>query len=264
VAPANKVTATGTIQILDGTTRLTTQPVQGGGCAYWYISPGLAAGTHQLSAVYSGDRNNPGGTSAPTTITVDPVPVNLSAACWNASFNFGPNYQCTVSASSNAGSAKGVITYKYDGNAAIAVPINNGNAQFTIQKPSVGSHTVSITFAQQGNFAAASAPVQNFTVTPAPVSVALTPSSWYAKVGTNLTFEATVNSYSGAGAPKATGSVTFSDGPTPLVTVPVDSNGQASFSTSSLSAGSHTIAATYSGGENYGTGSGSATITLAQ
>jgi uncharacterized protein len=263
IAPANKITATGSLQIFDGTKMLTTLPVQGGGCAYWYISPGLSAGTHQLSALYSGDRNNPTGTSAPTTILVDPVPVNLNAACWNASFNYGANYQCTISASSTAGSAQGVITYRYDGGTAIAVPINNGNAQFTISRPVAGAHTVSIAYAQQGNCAAASAPVQNFTVIPAPVYVAVTPSSWYAKVGTNLVFQVTVTSYS-AGAPNTNGSVLISDGSKPLATVPVDANGQASFSTTSLSAGSHIITATYSNGTNYSTGAGSATITLAQ
>jgi uncharacterized protein len=264
IAPANKITATGTVQIYDGTKLLTTQSVQGGGCAYWYISPGLAAGSHQISAAYSGDRNNPSGTSAPATIVVDPVTVNLSAACWNSSFSYGPNYQCTVTASSNAGSAQGVITYTYDGGAVFPVSINNGNAQFTITRPSAGSHTVSIGYAQQGNYAAASAPLQSFTVAPAPVSVAVSPSSWYAKAGTSLTFKATVNCYSGAGAPNATGSVTFSDGSTPLATVPVDAKGQASFSTSGLAAGSHAITATYSNGTNYATGSGTATITVAQ
>jgi len=264
VAPANKITATGTVQIYDGASRLTTQPVQGGGCAYWYISPGLAAGTHQLSVAYSGDRNNPSGTSAPTAIVVDPVPVNLNTACWNSTFNYGANYQCTVSASSNAGSAQGVITYQYDGGVAVPVPVNNGHAQFTITRPVVGAHTVSIAYAQQSNYAAAAAPIQNFTVMTAPVYVAVTPSSWYMKVGTNLTFQATVSSYTGAGAPKATGSVSFSDGSTLLTTVPVGSNGQASFSTSSLSTGSHTITAIYSNGANYSTGSGSATITVAK
>ncbi len=162
-APGN--TASGTMQIFDGTKLLTTQPLQGGGCAYWYISPGLAAGTHQLSAVYSGDKNHAAGESAPVTIVVNPVQVNLSAACWNPSFSHGGNYQCTVSISSNAGGALGAIAYSLDSGAPVAVPISNGNAQFTILQPAVGSHSVSITYAQQGNFAAAAAPVQHFTVT---------------------------------------------------------------------------------------------------
>ncbi|HEY1743421.1 MAG TPA: Ig-like domain repeat protein [Granulicella sp.] len=258
VTPAS---ATGTFKIYDGTTLLTTRPIQGGGCAYWYISPGLAAGTHQLSAAYSGDRNNPAGTSVPTTIVVDPVPVYLSVACGNLAFSYGGNYECTVLASSDAGPATGTISYKYDGGGAVAVPVSNGYAQFKIAEPVVGSHTVSIAYAQQGNYAAAAAaPVQKFTVTAAPVFVAVVPSNWYPKAGTNLTLRATVNSYTGAGAPKAIGSVSFTDGSTLLGTVPVDGNGQASFSTSNLSPGIHTIIATYSNGANYATGSGSDTI----
>jgi hypothetical protein len=172
------------------------------------------------------------------------------------------NYQCTVSASSNAGSAKGVIGYQYDGGATISVPVNNGNAQFTVLLPSAGTHTVSIAYAQQGNYAAASAPVQHFTVTPAPVNVALTPSTWYAHVGTTFTFQAAITSWS-AGPPKATGTVSFKDGSTPLATVPVDNNGKASFSDGALSAGSHTITATYANGVNYASGSANVTITVA-
>jgi hypothetical protein len=263
VAPARGVTATGTIQIYDGTALLTTQKLQGGGCAYWYISPGLTAGTHTLSAVYSGDSHQPGGASTPTTITVDPVPVRISASCWNASFSYGANYQCTVSASSNAGSAQGVIAYQYDGGTTVSVPVNNGNAQFTISLPSTGTHTVSITYPQQGNYGAASAPMQHFTVTPAPVNVALTPSAWYANAGTNFTFQAAVTSWS-AGAPKATGSVTFSEGSTLLATSPVDNNGRASFSDGALPVGAHTITATYANGADYASGSANVTITVAK
>lgn len=49
---AANATPTGTVEIEDGTTMLTTQTLQGNGCAYWYISPGLAAGTHSILAVY--------------------------------------------------------------------------------------------------------------------------------------------------------------------------------------------------------------------
>jgi len=73
-----------------------------------------------------------------------------------------------------------------------------------------------------------------------------------------------VLSYTGAGAPKSIGSVSFRDGSTVLATVPVDANGRASFSTSSLSVGIHTITATYSNGTNFSTGSGTATITIAR
>jgi sugar lactone lactonase YvrE len=263
VAGATSATPTGTIQIEDGTTVLKTISLQGGGCGYWYISPGLSAGSHSITAVYSGDANNPPGISVPTVITVSPVPVKMSVSCWNASFPYGGNYQCTINISSNAGSAQGSITYSLDGGSLVAVPLSNGNAQFTIPTPSAGNHSVTIAYSQQGNYASAAPQTENFTVTPAPVNVSLTPSSWYATSGTSITFQASVASYS-AGPPNNNGSVAFYDGSTLLATVPVNSSGQASYATSSLPVGSQTITATYSGGTNYATGSGTANITIAQ
>jgi hypothetical protein len=254
IASAGKFAATGTIQIYDGAKLIAARAVENRGCASLHLS-GLAAGTHQLTVAYSGDRNNPAGVSAPTAIVVDPAPVDLRSACWNSFLDYGGNYKCLVIASSNAGPAQGSITYSYDSGAAVAVPLSYGKAEFTIDLPVVGSHTVAISYAQQGNFAAASARLQHFTVMPAPVRVTLTPSSWFAKTGANLTLRATVSSYTGAGNPKATGSISFSDGSALLATVPVDDQGQASASTSSLSAGLHTITATYANGINYASGS---------
>jgi len=263
ISPATNATATGTVQILDGTNRLTTLTLQGNGCAYWYISPGLSAGTHAVSASYSGDANNPAGNSAPVTLTVAPVAVNMSPACWNSSFPYGGNYQCNVTVSSNAGPAQGVVSYAVDSGSALTSALSNGNTQFAISLPAAGPHTVVIRYAQQGNFAAASPQTENFTVTQAPVYVGLTPSSWYATAGTNITFQAAISSWS-AGPPNSLGSVSFYDGNAPLGTVAVNASGQANYSTASLAVGSHTITATYSGTANYASGSTSVTITVAQ
>ena len=263
VAGATRATPTGRVQIDDGATVLTTLALQGNGCGYWYISPGLNAGSHSISAVYSGDANNPAGASAPVALTVNPVPVNLSASCWNSSFPYGGNYQCTVNISSNAGSAQGSITYSYDGGAPVPVPLNYGNAQFTIPEPVVGGQNVVIGYAQQANFSAAAPVTENFTVTPAPVNVQLTPSTYYTAAGNSVTFTAKVSSWS-AGAPGNNGAVSFYDGSTLLATVPVGGSGSASYTTTLLPAGTQTVTATYAGGTNYASGSASATITIAQ
>jgi hypothetical protein len=263
VTGATSATPTGTVTITDGGTTLTTLTLQGNGCAYWYISPGLSAGTHSISATYSGNSNNPAGTSAPVVVTVSPTPVKMSASCWNSSFAYGANYQCTVNLSSSAGSPQGVITYSYDGATPVSVALSSGNAQFTITKPNAGNHMVAIDYPQQTNYAAAAEQINSFTVTAAPVTVSLTPSSWYSKTGTAITFQASIASWS-AGPPNATGSVSFYDGSTLLQTVPVSSSGQASYATSGLAAGSHTITATYAGGTNYASGSSSVNITIAQ
>jgi hypothetical protein len=59
-----------------------------------------------------------------------------------------------------------------------------------------------------------------------------------------------------------TGSVTFSDGVTVLGTPSVNTNGIASLTTSSLSAGGHTITAAYGGDENFNASSSSLTQTV--
>jgi hypothetical protein len=73
--------------------------------------------------------------------------------------------------------------------------------------------------------------------------------------GTNVTFTATVLS---GGNPVTLGTVTFTAGATTLAAnVALNSSGQASFSTSTLTEGSHTITATYNGTTGFNTSSGS-------
>src|SRR5205085_10223092 len=66
--------------------------------------------------------------------------------------------------------------------------------------------------------------------------------------GQSVTFTATVTS--GAGTPTQ-GTVTFKDGNTNLGTTPLVQSGQASFTTSSLGAGMHSLTAVYSGSLNF-------------
>jgi hypothetical protein len=261
-AVSSGTVATGTVQILDGSKLLTTLRLQGNGAAYYYLS-GLSAGVHTLSAAYSGNATVAGGTSAPVLFTVNPAPVTLGVACWNGSFPYGPNYNCGVYASSNAGPPSGVITYSYDGGSPVTVPLVWGVALFDIAKPVVGQHKVVVSYAAQTNFAAAAPLTESFTVNPAPVIVGFTPSTYYLTGGT-LTLSATIQSPS-AGVPKSTGSVTFSDGGSVLATVPVDANGRASFSVAAtaLTNGKNNFTAAYSGGTNYGTGSTSIVVTVA-
>jgi hypothetical protein len=261
VAPAHGHVPTGTVQLLDGTSLLQTSRLQGNGAAYLYIQ-GLSAGTHSLTATYSGDANNPGGTSAPVALTVRPAPVSLTMSCWNANFPYGADYHCGVYTSSPAGAPKGVITYQYDGGAPVTLSLQNGAAQFVISKPVVGTHHVLTMYAAQTNYAAAKPFNETFTVTKAPVIVQLTPSTWYL-TGGNLTLTAAIQSWS-AGPPNQIGSVVFYDGGKVLSTVQVSASGTAktTVAASSLSNGRHTLTAAYSGDANYASGSGTATITV--
>jgi hypothetical protein len=67
--------------------------------------------------------------------------------------------------------------------------------------------------------------------------------------GQSVSFTATLTAQTG----KPTGSVTFLDGSTVLKVVPLDATGHATYTTSALAAGSHTITAAYSGGSAFQT-----------
>jgi hypothetical protein len=245
IASGGKAMATGSVQIHDGTALLTTVSVQGGGCAYWHISPGLSAGAHSITAVYSGDANNPGGTSVPVAVTVNPVTVNLSVSCWNASFAYGGSYSCTANLSSNAGNASGTLMYSVDGRPN-SIALTNGAAQFTISTPSVGAHAVVLSYAAQGNFAAAGPVNETFSVTPASTRIQLTPSSYYQSASSPLMLTVSLTS-SSAGVPQD-GSVAFYDGSILLGTVAAGPT--VNLTVNGLTVGTHSFQAAYSPGQS--------------
>lgn len=94
-----------------------------------------------------------------------------------------------------------------------------------------------------------------------PTSTSLQVSPNPSATGANLTFTATVSS---SGGTPAVGTVEFYDGGTLLnpAPVPVNAFGQAFFATNSLSAGSHSITAIYSGGVGFTTSSAPAVIAV--
>ena len=129
VAPTNGHTPTGTVKLYDGSTLLQTSGLQGNGAAYLYVQ-GLSVGAHSLTAAYSGDKYNAAGNSAPVILTVNPVPVQLSTACWNANFPYGANYYCGIYTSSAAGPPQGVVTYQYDGGPVVTLPLQSASRSF--------------------------------------------------------------------------------------------------------------------------------------
>lgn len=263
ITPATSAAATGSVLLYDGTTLLKTQTLGSSGCATWVISPNLAVGKHSITADYSGDKNNAPGNSAPVVLTVNPATVIMAPLCGPASVAYGNNYACAVALVYEIGLVKGTLNYSLDGGAPVGVPVNLGVALFSVTKPSVGAHHLVLSFPAQTNYSAAGPQTEAFTVTVAPVTVTLTPSTRSTTLGKTVTITASVNSAS-AGAPKATGVVSFYLGSALLQSVPVNSSGVAVYSTTTLPAGSDAITATYSGGTNYGTGSASVTITVAK
>ena len=81
-------------------------------------------------------------------------------------------------------------------------------------------------------------------------------------LGSSITFTATVTPASGTDVP--TGNAVFSVDGTSASTVALGSNGEATYSTSSLTTGQHTILASYAGSSAYAASSGNLTETIGQ
>jgi hypothetical protein len=231
---------TGTVTLYDNGTALTTLTLGGNGLAYYTAGP-FNVGANVLSATYSGNSYFPAGASSPVTITVLPAPVNFQASCWGAQV-YGTAYQCTVNVSASTSTIPGgVITYSFDGGAAVSVPVVNGNAPFTLPViPTAGSHKLVLSYAAQGNLFA-------------------TPSSYYLASGSALTLSGTATTPQSGTPP---GSVTVYDNNSAIGTAAIGSNGAISYKVASIAKGSHSYSIRYAGSANdSAASSGSAAVT---
>src|SRR5262249_20418164 len=123
-----------------------------------------------------------------------------------------------------------------------------------------GTYTVVARFPGSTDYAAVTSAPITFTINRGTALVALATTGGSAVFGPPITTTATVT---GPGAPS--GKVAFSDGATLLATVPLDGSGKATFTTTELAVGSHSITATYSGDADLiGAESGSTTESVNQ
>jgi hypothetical protein len=77
--------ASGTVTFMDGATVLGIGTVNGAGTAT-FVTAGLAAGTHSITAVYAGDSNNGGSTSSALTQTVNQAAATMTSPAPGSTF----------------------------------------------------------------------------------------------------------------------------------------------------------------------------------
>src|SRR5207247_1658555 len=149
-----------------------------------------------------------------------------------------------AAASPGAGTPTGTATFT-EGAATLASNVAlNGSSQatFTISSLTVGSHTITAAYSGDTHFSTGSGDdsgtpqVVNTDPTTTTVSSTANPSVF----GQTVTFTAIVAAVS-PGAGTATGTVTFKEGAVTLANTVAMAAGQATFTTSSLSVGTHTI-----------------------
>jgi Concanavalin A-like lectin/glucanases superfamily/Bacterial Ig-like domain (group 3) len=243
-------TRTGTVTFMDGAATLGTGTVNASGVATFSTTT-LGQGSHAITAVYSGDANYTGSTSPVVTQNVRKNTTTVVTSSGSPSV-FGQNVTFTATISPSVGLApSGTVTFK-DGAAILGTGAVNGSGAATLSTSSLSgaNHTISAVYGGDANFNGSTSPGIFQTINKAATSASLTSSANPSVFGQNVTFTATESaSAPGAGAP--TGTVLFRDGMTTIGSGTLNAGGVATFSSTSLALGSHSITAYYGGDANF-------------
>ena len=248
VTPSN---ATGIVIFNDTSTSPPTildASVISGGLATFSISS-LSIGTHNIVAIYVGDASNLPSTSGMLAQTVNKINTTTTITSSLNPSNFGQSVNFTATVAPVSGSLTPIGTIQFLVNGTITgSPVTLTGGEASLVPPLLFAGTYSISAIYSGNtIFAASASTLTQTIHQIGTSISLTSSQNPSTLGQQVNFTASVLPIS------ATGIVQFNDTsvtPHTILGTATLSGGTAAFSTSSLSAGSHTIVAKYLGDIN--------------
>jgi hypothetical protein len=213
---------------------------------------GLSLGGHAITATYDGDSTFLGSTVTTNYLVVQVNTVTtLQASPANPLLSGQPvTFTATVTGGNLADRVNEPVTFE-DGGVVLGTALLDANGQAALTVPSLdpGSHVITAAYAGDGVYhggtrslaVAVSAAPQ--TATAAALSYSPFPSIQTA--GQAITFTAVIS-----GAP-AGETVTFLDRNTVIGTGTLDATGHATFTTSSLGVGGHTITAAYAGDDAF-------------
>lgn len=219
-----------------------------GGTYYLRISATDVDGTSPFSPTFTATLQQ-----APSTTSVSANPASVGV-------NTPTTISVTVAAQNAAdGSPTGTVNVS-DGSASCTATLSQGSGSCALTPTSMGSKTVTASYQGDTSFTTSTGNTTLTVNTLIGSSVTVASSANPSSAGSPVTFSVNIATAaaklaSSKAAAVPTGTVSFTDNGAPLGSVNAQ-NGVASFSTSALTVGSHTIEATYSGDGNYSGSSG--------
>jgi hypothetical protein len=263
VTPNNAGTGipTGTILFLDGGTILGAAFLDAQGRAS-IASAALTAGSHTVTAVYSGDANFVGLDTTALDQVVNPAGTSITLVSNQGAAVYGQAILFTATASAVApgtGLPTGTVIF-FDGSTILGSVNLDSTGQATLSATTLGAglHSVSAAYAGDNNFLSSTSTFVAESISQGSTTTAIVSANTSTVYGQVVTFTATVSPVGPAGG-VPTGTVTFLDGATVLGTATLDASGNASFPTTALALGNHSVTAVYGADANF-TGSTSAAV----
>ncbi len=253
---STKGTPTGTVSFTDtfqGTTNPlgTAQTLNSSGNASLQLTT-LAVGTHVITASYSGDTYYSAAASNPLSQVVqEQVAVTITSSSPNDTSAYGSSVTFTATVSISGGIAvTGSVSF-YNGATYLGSGTLNGSgvATYTTSNLPVGSNSITASYTDTNNVSETSSPLTQ--IVEQTTATTLTSSVNPSIHGTPVTFTAVVVA---TGTMVPTGTVTFYEGAAQIGTGTLAAAGTtsavATFQTSTLAAGGHSISASYGGDAN--------------
>lgn len=226
-----------------------------GGTATFSTSTLKTGGTDSIKATYAGDSNFATSTSNVVSQVVNQASTTTTLNSSQNPSSYGQPVTFTATVTPQFG---GVVTGSvlfYNGSTKVAtVTVANGVANYTTATLAVGSLAITASYNGSTSFTGSTSAAVSQSVNQANTTTALASSVNPSNPSQSVTFTANVASQFGA---TATGSVNFYDGATLLKNVRT-SAGVATYATSTLASGTHSITADFTGSVDFAASNSSA------
>ncbi|HLJ94790.1 MAG TPA: DUF4214 domain-containing protein [Gemmataceae bacterium] len=243
----------GMVTFSEGGSTLASVSVSSNGSAglATYATAALSANTHTITASYTDSLATYGPSSNTDRLAVNPAPLTITAA--NQTMIFGGTFpSLTVGHYTGFVNGDTASSLTAPPTLSTTATVNSGAGSYPIHPSGAVDSNYTISYVNG-----------TFTITPDTATTSLLTSTPTVPYGQQAMLSATV-APGLSSSDTETGSVVFSDGNTPLATIPVTAFGRvavAGFNTPNLTTGVHTLTASYSGDANH-TGSTSSAVTV--
>ena len=183
--------ASGTITFKDGATTLGSGAVSGNAASL--TTSGLAIGTRSIAAIYSGDANHAGSTSAVLTQAVKAATTTTTLASSTNPSMLGSSIMFTATVTTSASTTTtGTVTFM-DGAATLGTgTLSGGVATYTTSSLAVGQHSMTAVYSGDTSKAGSTSSVLTQTVNAANFTLTSNPASTTVTAGHSGTFTVTV------------------------------------------------------------------------
>jgi Glycoside hydrolase family 44/Bacterial Ig-like domain (group 3) len=229
----------------------------------------IVAGTPVALASNAVNYNFPAYSATVLVFTPQAAPparttTSLTASSTELTSGQNVTFTATVAPQSGSGTPAGSVSFSDGANSIGMGTLSSGTASFSSSSLATGSHSITAAYSGDSNFATSTSSILTVIVSPpakTPTAVSVTPSAMQLTAGQSFILNISVAPQSGTGTP--TGTVAILDGQTQLA-APTLASGAASFSTSILAVGTHTITVNYSGDSNFSPATSAATTVTVQ